>query len=97
MSLVEIQAAVLRALAKAQAFCGRPWTGLDLTAKPIGDLDGFDSPGGVEATLLLEDELGCGDLHVENVFKSKDGKRALNVIEVARRVAELLAAKEARR
>ena len=96
MSLDEIQAIVLEVLREVQTLSGRSWTGLDPTAKPIGHLHGFDSLSGVEATVIVEEKLGCRDLEVDSVFISEDGKRALTVREVAQRISKLLTASGAK-
>ncbi len=93
MSLDEIQTIVLDVLRDVQTLSGREWVGLDPNAEPIGQLDGFDSLCGVEATVMVEERLGCGDLDVDTVFVSRDGKRALTVKEIAQRISKLLAAK----
>jgi hypothetical protein len=96
MSLDEIQSAVLEVLRDVQTISGRSWNGLDLSAQPIGHLDGFDSLSGVEATVMVEEKLGCGDLEVDSVFVSEDGKRALSVKEIAHRISKLLTASGAK-
>lgn len=93
MSLAEIQAIVLEVLREVQVLSGREWVGLDPDAEPVGQLDGFDSLCAVEATVMVEERLGCGDLDVDTVFISGDGKRALTVKEIAQNVSKLLAAK----
>ena len=89
MSLDEIQNIVLEVLREVQTLSGRSWTGLDPTAAPIGSLDGFDSLCAVEATVMVEEKLGCRDLEVESIFVSDDGKRALTVKEIAQRLSKL--------
>jgi acyl carrier protein len=90
MSPNEIQALVLDVLKEIQILSGRPWEGLDASATPIGELDGFDSLTGVEATVMIEQKLGGQDLDLESLFVSEDGKHALTVQEVAERIAKLL-------
>src|SRR5260370_42589507 len=91
MSLDEIQNIVIEVLREVQTLSGRSWTGIDPAAPPIGGLDGFDSLCAVEATVIVEEKLGCRDLEVESIFVSDDGKRALTVKEVAQRLSKLLA------
>src|SRR4051812_13121139 len=93
MSIDEIQSAVFEVLREVQALCGRSWTELGPDAKPIGDLDGFESLSGVEATVIVEEKLRCGDLGIDSFFVSDDGKHALSVKEIAYRISKLLAAK----
>jgi hypothetical protein len=93
MTSGEIERVVLEVLRESQTLSGRAWTDLEPTAKPIGDLDGFDSLAGVEATVMLEEKLGCRDLEADSVFVSENGKRALTVKQIAERIANLLAAR----
>jgi hypothetical protein len=90
MSTNEIQSLVLDVLKEIQILSGRPWEGLDPSAAPIGELDGFDSLTGVEATVMIEQRLGGRDLDLESLFVSDDGKHALTVQEVAERISKLL-------
>jgi acyl carrier protein len=92
MTIERIQSVVLEVLQEVQTLCGRSWTRLEPTDKPIGSLDGFDSLAAVEATVIVEEKLGCRDLGVETIFVSEDGKRALSINEIARRISKLLAA-----
>lgn len=96
MSPDEIQFIVLGVLRDVQTLSGRSWTGLDANESPIGHLDGFDSLCSLEATVMVEQKLGCRDLEVDSVFISEDGKRALTVKEVAQRISKLLASGGAR-
>lgn len=91
MSLDEIRSIVLEVLREVQTLSGRPWTGVDPAAKPIGELDGFDSLTAIEATVMIEEKLGCPDLGVDSVFVSEDGKRPLTVEQIARHISKLLA------
>ena len=91
MSIDEIQHVVIGVLRDVQTLSGRACTKLGPATKPIGDLDGFESLNGVEATVMLESELGH-QLGVESVFVTEDGRRAHTVVEVARQISKLLAA-----
>lgn len=93
MSLDDIQVIVLDVLREVQVLSGREWVELDPDAEPIGHLDGFDSLCAVEATVMVEERLGYGDLKVDTVFVSEDGERALTVKETAQRIAKLIAKK----
>ncbi len=93
MSLEKIQTIVLDVLREVQTLSGREWAGLIPDAKPIGQLEGFDSLCAVEATVLVEERLGCGDLEIDTVFVAEDGSRALSVKEIAQRISKLLASK----
>jgi acyl carrier protein len=93
MSLEEIQSIVLDVLREVQTISGRTWTGLDPSAKPIEHLEGFDSLSSVEATVMVEEKLGCRDLGVDSVFVSEDGNHALTVRQIAQRISILLMAR----
>lgn len=51
---------------------------------PIGDLPGFDSLSGLEATIMLPVGLWDG----ENICTSDNGKKALNIGEITTRILE---------
>ena len=91
MSLQEIQSLLLEVLREVQTVSGRAWAGLDLSAKPIGGLDGFDSLSGVEATAIVEQKLGCRNLAINSIFVADDKKRALTVREIAQNIANKVA------
>jgi acyl carrier protein len=89
----EIRAAVEKVLKAIQQMSGRQCPPITDATKAIGDLDGFDSLSGVEATSLLEKELNC-KLADGSAFihESPSGKRrALTVAEAVERVAQMLA------
>jgi acyl carrier protein len=90
MTEEEVRAVVLDVLQEVQNVSGREWNGLGLEAKPIGSLDGFDSLSAVEATVMMEEKLGC-KLEIQSVFVSEDGKRALTLKEISARVSKILA------
>lgn len=90
MSSGEIQSLVLDVLKEIQVMSGRLWDGLDGSAVPIGELDGFDSLSGVEATVMIEQRLGGVNLDLESLFVSDDGKHALTVQEVAERISRMI-------
>lgn len=89
----EIRAAVEKVLKAIQQMSGRQCLPIADDTKPIGDLDGFDSLCGIEATSMLENELKCtlGDGSAF-VNESPSGKRrALTVAQSVERVAQMLA------
>jgi hypothetical protein len=97
MSLEHIQQAAIAVLREVQTLSGRAWTPLSSTSNPFKDLDGFDSLCSIEATVMLEKELGLGDLNTVSVFVSEDGKRGLTIAETAQLIQKLTGAvKEAR-
>jgi hypothetical protein len=88
MNLKNIQSIVLEVLQEVQTLSGRRWIGLGPSAKPIGQLDGFDSQNGLEATAMIEKKLGC-KIAPDSIFVSEDGKRVLTVREATERIARL--------
>ena len=89
----EIRAAVEKVLKAVQQMSGRQCPPITDATKPIGDLEGFDSLSGVEATSLMERELNCtladGSAFVH---ESPSGKRrALTVAQAVERITQMLA------
>ena len=89
MNLQELEAVVVDVGREVQEISGRKWNGVGADVKPIGDLDGFDSLTGVEATVMIEKKLDC-ELRVDSVFISSDGNRSLTTLEIAEHLAALL-------
>jgi len=87
-----IRPVVLGVLKEVQELCGRRWDGLPVTAKPIGALTGFDSLCSIEATVLVEQKLGCAPLGASSIFISEDGTRALTLQEISERIHKLITA-----
>jgi len=87
-----IQAAVLDVLKEVQELSGRSFLSLTATARPIGALAGFDSLCSMEATVMVEQKLGCEPLGPSSLFISEDGKRALTLQEVSERIHKLVSA-----
>ena len=93
MTRAEIQSKVVEALKEILRQSGGsddPIAGPD--TKPIGDLPGFDSLNGEEATVLLEAELGC-ELP-QNVFIAEGPRRALQIHETVEQLCQRLAVTE---
>jgi len=88
--------AIVNVLEELQRVSGRPCGQLTGSTKPIGDLVGFDSLSGIEATVALEAAL---DLKLETdnalVAEVKGRKRALTITEAAERIAKHLNTKVA--
>lgn len=76
---------VVKVLGDLQALSGRAAGSIGGGTRPVGDLEGFDSLNGVEATIELSGKLGI-DLPGVNYFVSEEGDRALSVSEVADRI-----------
>ena len=93
MTPENVQTAILQTLKDIQAVSGRAWHDLPLTAVPIRDVEGFDSLLSVEATMLVEEKLGCGELKGDSIFISDDGQRALSISEIAEKVIKMASKK----
>jgi len=81
----EIVRVITAVLQETQTLSGRVWQSVDLNTRPIGQLEGFDSLCGLEATLMLETRLGCS--FEESLFVAADGKRPLALREIAAVIA----------
>jgi acyl carrier protein len=91
MTLNEIEASVIAGLKQVQQISGRTWTDLTRSSEPIGELDGFDSLASIEATVVIEERLGCTIEH-DSLFISDDGTRPLTVGQICERLAMLIGA-----
>lgn len=91
MTTDQIESKVLAVLREVQELSGRAWVDLSPSSQPIGDLDGFDSLIAIEATVLIEERVGCR-CDKNSLFVTVDGTRALTVREVADRISALIAA-----
>ena len=83
MDRQEIVTRVVQTVARVQEVSGRTSAGIGASTCPVGDLEGFDSLSGVEATVMLSVSLGVDLPDDYNPFISSDGKRALSVSEIA--------------
>jgi acyl carrier protein len=91
----QVTAIVSKAITDSLLQSGRPAPDeIIATKKIIGELDGFDSPAGVDVTVDLELQLGIDLPH--NVFiKTVNGRpRARTLNEVVDVLCRMLAAKE---
>ena len=89
MTPEEIKTVVIDVLKEVQIASGREWIDLDGGARPIGAVPGFDSLCAIEATVLIEERMGCG-IEVDTLFVSENGTRALTLNDVCGRIAEVL-------
>ena len=85
-SVEAVSEALVEVLREVQEMSGKEMPAVSAELCPIGDLDSFDSLSGVEATVMLEVQLGI-PLVVETVFVSKEGDRALSISEIATMIA----------
>ena len=86
-----VERVIIEVLVDIQASSGRANAPIDGETKPIGDLPGFDSLSGLEATVELAARLGCAIPDDVNLFVHERGTRALRVREIAQRLHELMA------
>lgn len=93
MDKAKVVNVITEVLTELQSISGRKLVPISGTTCPIGDLDGFDSLNGVEATVELSDRLGI-DLPSVNGFVNEQGTKALTVSEIADRICKLIAGKE---
>lgn len=95
MTLDEIEANVTATLRELQHLSGRTWSDLTSASKPIGSLEGFDSLASIEATVVLEEKLGCR-IEQDSLFISDDGGQALTIRQISERIASELEVSGAR-
>ena len=74
---------VVQTVVQVQEASGRASGAIDVTTRPLRDMEGFDSLSGLEATVLLSESLGVDIPDTCNPFISEDGNRALSVSEIA--------------
>ena len=81
MDRAEVVGKIVEAVRQLQEVSGREVGTLGPGTRPLGDVKGFDSLSGIEATVTLS-ELLDQDLP-DSVFVSEDGRHALSVSEIA--------------
>ena len=79
---------MVEVLKEVQALSGRAWKDLVDGSKVVGELEGFDSIAGIEATSMVEQRLISAGLaskvSAETIFV--DDRRALTLSEVVQRL-----------
>jgi acyl carrier protein len=90
MALEKLQQIICEVLVEIQTQSGREVSRVDGRTCPIGDLHGFDSLSGLEATVELSQRLGCEIPEDVNLLVNEKGTRALRVEEVAKRLEAML-------
>jgi len=90
-----VERVIIEVLVEIQTASGRPNPPIDREAKPIGDVPGFDSLSGLEATVELGARLDCAIPDDVNLFVHERGTRALRVSEIAQRLHRLMAVRVA--
>lgn len=91
MNLEQAQKVIIEVLGEIQTISGRILTPMSSTTCPVGDLPGFDSLNGIEATLQISEKLGY-DFPSDNLLVDDTGHRALTISKVAERVCQLMEA-----
>jgi hypothetical protein len=90
MEKAEIMEKVIEAVRQVQELSGRPVGNIGRRTCPIRDVEGFDSLSGIEATVILSESLKQDLPEEYNAFISKDGRRALSVIEITENLCEII-------
>ena len=80
---------VIGVVQQIQEASGRATGEIHPRTKPIEDTDGFDSMSGIEATMALSESLGR-DIREDNLFVSRDGRRALSITEVTDSLSKIM-------
>lgn len=86
----EVVGKVIDAVRQVQETSGRPVGNISPSTRSIGDVVGFDSLSGVEATVILSESLGHELPADYNAFVSKDGRRALSISEITDNLCEII-------
>ncbi|MFA6312595.1 MAG: hypothetical protein WCV99_08285 [Sterolibacterium sp.] len=89
MSLETVQQMVIEVLGDIQTISGRDLIPMSGSTCAIGELPGFDSLNGIEATLEISARLGY-DLEVDNLLVDESGNRALTIREIAERACKVM-------
>ncbi len=89
MSLKDIEQIIIDVLNEIQIISGRETIPMSSATCAIGDLPGFDSLNGIEATLDISTKLGY-DFDVDNLLVAEEGHRALTIGEIAERARDLM-------
>ena len=87
MDREEVVGKVVEAVRQVQEVSGREVGTIGPGTRPIGDVDGFDSLSGIEATVILSESLDQ-DLP-DSIFVSEDGRQALSVSEITDKLCEV--------
>ncbi len=90
MNKSEVKEKVVDAVTQDQKASGRPADDIGVNTRPIGDIAGFDSLSGVEATVILWELLGHDLPDDYNPFISEDGRRALSISDITDSLCEVI-------
>jgi len=90
MEKQEILRAIVEAIHSIEITSGQPPSNIGMESVPIHDLRNFDSVRGVEVTTEISIQLGISIDLKENLFVSRDGRRAIKMGEIVERVQSLI-------
>ena len=90
MDGTSIERMVADVLKHVQEISGEDYVDVGPGDKPLGTLGGFDSLKGIEATVMIQDRLGC-EIERTSLFVSEDGRRATTLSEICGYLAEITA------
>lgn len=81
MDAMSIMTIVLEVLRDVQEISGEDYVDIGLDDKPLGTLEGFDSLKGIEATVMVQERLGC-EIKRDSLFVSENGCQATTLSEI---------------
>ena len=93
MDTASIKTMVLGVLRDVQEISGEDYVGIGPGDKPLGTLGGFDSLKGIEATVIVQERLGC-QIERDSLFVSEDGSRATTLAEICSHLGEVVTSAE---
>lgn len=93
MDREQVKILIFETLEYIQKLNGEELVDLSLTTVPVEMLPSFDSLTSVEATVMLEEKLGCGELKCDSIFISDDGTKALSIEEAIEKVENLISSR----
>ncbi len=86
MTRQQVTAAVNEAIRQVQVMSGRKMGAIRSNTRPIGNLDGFDSLSGIEATVILAGLIGQDFPDNYNPFVFDTDRRAATLDEIVQNV-----------
>lgn len=89
MTRQEAETALTSVIVEIQEMSGRDYDDIGPGTKPIGDVPGFDSLNGLEATVEVAARLKMNIPNEANIFTNKAGDQALSLREIGDRLIEI--------
>ena len=96
MTRERAEAALIGVIAHIQEMSGRECPEITGETVPIGDVPGFDSLNGLEATILLDEQLQIETPDDARLFTNETGRKAIPVSEIAQRIVDFVESGEGR-